>query len=374
MPNENELSYLAGTVAALQKQVGTLNVAAGTTAQYWRGDKLWATLNQAAVAGLTTADSPAFMTVKCSGLTDGYVPYHVADATGLANSVIYTDGTKISVNAVYAPRTRLHVYEGAVETYTPSLTTDNGIFTITQGAITNEVQFGAYVADPYGMWIQVKQSNNSGASFPLILNPLGGNVGINDPAPAEKLDVDGNINVTGGYKIDDVLIAQKDITGLTTADSPTFSGLQAGTLAHAYGGTTITAETQLEVRGATGNFFMYASGDNSAFGMATNHNLNIRTNNTNWITILKTGNVGINDPAPAEALDVTGNINVTGAYKVDDVQVVKEQQAHIADLNAAYAAGDLDTEAEIITAINATNAKINAILAMLEAHGLVAGL
>jgi len=60
MPNENELSYLAGTVTALQKQVGTLNVAAGTTAQYWRGDKLWATLNQAAVAGLTTADGPTF--------------------------------------------------------------------------------------------------------------------------------------------------------------------------------------------------------------------------------------------------------------------------------------------------------------------------
>ena len=71
---------------------------------------------------------------------------------------------------------------------------------------------------------------------------------------------------------------------------------------------------------------------------------------------------------------INGNINVTGVYKVDDVQVVKEQQAHIADLNAAYAAGDLDIEAEIITAINATNAKINAILAMLEAHGLVAGL
>jgi len=321
---------------------------------------LWATLNQAAVAGLTTASSPIFVTVKLSGLTDGYVPYHVADATGLANSVIYTDGTKISVNAVYAPRTRLHVYEGAVETYTPSLTTDNGIFTITQGAITNEVQFGAYVADPYGMWIQVKQSNNSGASFPLILNPLGGNVGINDPAPAEKLDVDGNINVTGGYKIDDVLIAQKDITGLTTADSPTFSGLQAGTLAHAYGGTTITAETQLEVRGATGNFFMYASGDNSAFGMATNHNLNIRTNNTNWITILKTGNVGINDPAPAEALDVDGNINATGVYKVDDVQVVSNRVID-ARCDDAINSGDATTDGVI-----------DALRDAMIAHGLIA--
>ena len=36
-------------------------ITAGTTAQYWRGDKSWQTLNQAAVAGLTTADSPSFV-------------------------------------------------------------------------------------------------------------------------------------------------------------------------------------------------------------------------------------------------------------------------------------------------------------------------
>ena len=35
-------------------------IAAGTSAQYWRGDKSWQTLNQAAVAGLTTADGPTF--------------------------------------------------------------------------------------------------------------------------------------------------------------------------------------------------------------------------------------------------------------------------------------------------------------------------
>lgn len=35
-------------------------ITAGTTVQYWRGDKAWQTLNQAAVAGLTTADGPTF--------------------------------------------------------------------------------------------------------------------------------------------------------------------------------------------------------------------------------------------------------------------------------------------------------------------------
>ena len=63
----------------------------------------WATLNQAAVAGLTTGSSPVFVTTKLSGLTDGYVPYHVADATGLANSVIFTDGTGVGINTVTIP-------------------------------------------------------------------------------------------------------------------------------------------------------------------------------------------------------------------------------------------------------------------------------
>jgi hypothetical protein len=49
------------------------------------------------VVGLSPADSPTFVTVKCSGLTDGYIPYHVSDAAGLANSPIWTDGTSVSL-------------------------------------------------------------------------------------------------------------------------------------------------------------------------------------------------------------------------------------------------------------------------------------
>ena len=70
------------------------------------------------------------------------------------------------------------------------------------------------------------------------------------------------------------------------------------------------------------------------------------------------GKVGVRDSAPSSVFDVTGDINTTEQYKVDDVQVVSNQGAHIAD-----APGDT-------AANNATT--INAILAMLETHGLVA--
>jgi len=50
---------------------------------------------------------------------------------------------------------------------------------------------------------------------------------------------------------------------------------------------------------------------------------------------------------------------------------VQAQASHIADLAEGYSAGDLDTEAEVISAINATNAAINDLLAALETYGLL---
>ena len=43
------------------------------------------------------ASSPTFVTVKLSGLTDGYLPYHVSDAVGLANTNLFTDGSNIGL-------------------------------------------------------------------------------------------------------------------------------------------------------------------------------------------------------------------------------------------------------------------------------------
>jgi hypothetical protein len=58
------------------------------------GNKRWilldvygATLPQ----NLDTTDSPTFVTVKLSGLTDGKIPYHVDDATGLADGPTKAD-------------------------------------------------------------------------------------------------------------------------------------------------------------------------------------------------------------------------------------------------------------------------------------------
>jgi len=48
------------------------------------------------------AASPTFVTAKLTALTDGYVPYHVSDAVGLANSGIFWDSgnSRVGINLV----------------------------------------------------------------------------------------------------------------------------------------------------------------------------------------------------------------------------------------------------------------------------------
>ena len=64
------------------------------------------TLNAWFDQNVKQAASPTFVTAKLSGLTDGYIPYHVNDATGLANTPIFSNGTLIGIGATTLSWTR----------------------------------------------------------------------------------------------------------------------------------------------------------------------------------------------------------------------------------------------------------------------------
>jgi hypothetical protein len=61
---------------------------------------------------------------------------------------------------------------------------------------TNGVLDLGVAKDNYG-WIQARNSNDYSTNMPLLLNPNGGNVGVNTVSPDETLTVQGNVQATG---------------------------------------------------------------------------------------------------------------------------------------------------------------------------------
>jgi len=87
-------------------------------------------------------------------------------------------------------------------TRTDSISHTTGIARI--GADDVRLYIGQLAGTPnYGNWIQSMRTND-GLAFPLMLNPLGGNVGIGTTSPGERLTVNGNIALSGVIKGDDV--------------------------------------------------------------------------------------------------------------------------------------------------------------------------
>ncbi len=193
--------------------------AVGATGEYLAGATgaipAWATLNQAAVAGLTTASSPVFVTVKCSALTDGYLPYHVSDASGLANSVIYTDGTRVSIGTA-SPLSALNDTLTVIGTgifQTTSVGSYNENLRLNRNSNNNYVSLilgGAYNSTSgtgVGQWSLYTYPNSGVNPYGLQLDynvtqviaiTTGGNVGIG-MTPTYTLDITGNLRASTGF-------------------------------------------------------------------------------------------------------------------------------------------------------------------------------
>ena len=148
----------------------------------------------------------------------------------------------------------------------------------------------------------------------MILNSAG-NLGIGTSAPVAKLDVAGQVKISGGVPgVGKVLTS--DATGLATWATPT----PALSLGNTYVGTSPFFSTNFAQFSNTalsqtvgGNYALLHSNDGTTYlNAALNKNILFRNNNSDLMILNSAGNLGIGTSAPVAKLDVAGQVKISG--------------------------------------------------------------
>jgi hypothetical protein len=109
--------------------------------------------------------------------------------TGGATAIIANTSQNVGIGGAIVPDVRLHI-NGSNAYPATSGTTPTGFIALrnTAGA-THGAYIGVANQAPWGTWIQAQDKNNLGTSYPILLNPNGGNVGIGITNPSNKLNI-----------------------------------------------------------------------------------------------------------------------------------------------------------------------------------------
>ena len=181
-----------------------------------------------------------------------------------------------------APANRLQVLAPiASQTATNTVTSANAVAAI--GASDTALHFGTFDNNNgWGNWIQSKRTWDA-VSFPIVLNPNGGNVGIGRSLPAYKLDVNGN----GRF------------TDTLTADAPIVMGPNSQIY-----GTAVAGQSKPV-------FWPRATDDATYLNIGSN-GWYVRDDANNVLMRLTSGgNVGIGTALPGYPLSVAKRVGVT---------------------------------------------------------------
>ena len=159
--------------------------------------------------------------------------------------------------------------------------TANGHLRLGPSTGSHVLDFGLSSSSTYS-WLQARLKSNYATNYYLSLNPNGGWVGVGTTAPISTLTV-GNSTGTIAGEITLYPQATANEGGQITLKKSLTSSLQDWTIDQ-YGTTSANARLRI------------FSGSSE----------------TNGINILENGNVGIKNNAPSKALDVTGDVGVSG--------------------------------------------------------------
>lgn len=141
------LSQFTDNIGVATHIANTSNPHAVTTSQIGAVDL---TTNQTIGGVKTFTGNITAPTAKLTNLTNGYIPYHVSDASGLANSVIFTDGTNVGIGYTAPGSYRLKVNGSGY--FNSNLTVGGtlgvtGASTLSSARITSAIYFGSSGTD-----------------------------------------------------------------------------------------------------------------------------------------------------------------------------------------------------------------------------------
>lgn len=165
-----------------------------------------------------------------SSSTTGNVPAFSSGTGALKTaSPISVSGSNIGVGTT-TPTAKLDIAGGNA---TPSLSSDVAIVEMTSSTSV-QLTMSAYNGSAFPVWMQTKQSTNSGSTFPLHINPLGGNVSIGlgvTSSVTATLHVNGTVR-TASYTVATLPVAATVGAGtvayVTDALAPSFGSAVVG--------------------------------------------------------------------------------------------------------------------------------------------------
>ncbi len=140
------------------------------------------TTQLSATAGITTGQITSLAASKVMGISPNFIPR--STGSSLVNSTILDNGTQVGIGGGFPPEALLHLRNPSG----PQLMIGNA----------NQPSWEWYVTiDPAAGFALLNEHNGSPFTA-LYINSNNGNVGIGTTAPTAKLEVNGQVKITGG--------------------------------------------------------------------------------------------------------------------------------------------------------------------------------
>ena len=302
IPYFSSASTWASTAAGTTGQVLTATTGSAPT---WAAPATSGTVTSVAVSGGTT------------GLTTSGGPITTSGTITLAGTVATTNGgtglTSFTANGV------VYASSSSVLATGSALTFDGTNFATTGTATATKLIPTGTSVTGNGMYLPAANSVGiSTAGVNAVYIDASQNVGIGTSSPTQKLDVNGNIAITGSARritgdfsnatVSNSVIFQSSTTnGFTLLNTiPNGSSTISGT--RFFGGTDTANSSLFQIIQSNTDSSLYATKN----GTGTFGPMVFLTSDTERMRIDTSGNVGIGTSSPAKKLDVNGDALING--------------------------------------------------------------